>query len=209
MAALSQARRVAWVAGSATKLASSNKQMKRKLFLIIGLLAFLAGGVHAQDTNPIPAPAISGPGWDAIQFLGSGSNWLVAPYMIYSTGSKSAGGGIGVGYKVSDFVVPTLRLDYLEGGLYMPSASLQLQAPLKLLGKVTLIPFAFAGLATPISGKGKDNGSAVGIFGIGGAIRTDFIGSDKWWKPQDVIFDFEKWSGFSGSQYRLGFVWKL
>jgi hypothetical protein len=74
---------------------------------------------------------------------------------------------------------------------------------------VTFIPFAFAGIATPIAGKGADNGTAVGIFGVGGAIRTDFIPGSSWWKPQDLIFDVEKWSGFQGTQYRFGFVWKL
>lgn len=174
----------------------------------------------ATDTNPAP-PVLSGPAWDAIQFLGSGSNWMIAPYGIFSTGSRtsgsdwvagkhSIGAGIGVGYKVSEFVVPTMRLDYLDGELWMPSASLQLQAPIKLLNKVTLIPFVFGGLATPIAGKGKDNGTAIGIYGAGAAVRLDFISkSTSKWVPIDVIADFEKWGGFDGSQYRFGLVWKL
>jgi hypothetical protein len=111
---------------------------------------------------------------------------------------------------VNDFVVPTVRLDYLDGELWMPSASLQLQAPVKLFGRMTLIPFGFGGIATPITGKGSDNGTAVGIYGIGGAIRLDFLGGNtSRWKPLDIIFDCEKWTGFPSQQYRLGFVWKL
>ncbi|HSM84600.1 MAG TPA: hypothetical protein VLT16_00555 [Candidatus Limnocylindrales bacterium] len=171
--------------------------------LLVGLM--LAGAVESQaqivDTNmPAPSPVLSGPATQVIDFLTTGSNWMVAPYGIVTTDSKF-GGGIAFGYKLSDFVVPTMRLDYLEGQLWMPSASLQLQAPLTIMGKITAIPFTFAGIATPISGAGNNNGSAVGIFGAGAAIRLS--------SKVDVVGDYEKWSGFKGGQIRFGILYKF
>jgi hypothetical protein len=157
-----------------------------------------------QGTN---APVIAGPGWDAFQFLTSGaSNWMVAAYGIWDSGSEQAGFGLGAGYRVNDFIVPTMRLDFLptaEGGteIWMPSASIQLQAPVRLMGKLDLVPFGFAGIATCVSGRDEDNGAPVGIFGLGGAVR---IG-----RHFDVIGDYEIWSGFAGSQYRLGVLYKF
>jgi hypothetical protein len=151
--------------------------------------------------GPISAPVLSGPAASIVDFLTSASNIMVAPYGIASSDMKKFGAGLGIGFRVSEFVVPTLRLDYFDGTIWMPSASLQLQAPLKILGKWTVIPFAFGGLATPLSGKGVDNGSAVGIVGIGAAIRF----GEKW----DLIGDYEKWTGFSTDQIRVGFVYKF
>jgi hypothetical protein len=190
--------------------------MKKALILAtaIGLLAFTSTA-PAQNTQTVYVtnnsyinldlgtngmPFLSGPVTKVFEFLGQGSNYMIAPYGIVTSAGK-CGGGIAVGYKVSEFVVPMLRADYLDGTLFMPSASLQLQAPITLTGKFTTIPFAFAGIATPLAGKGIDNGTAVGIFGAGMAARVS--------THCDIVFDVEKWSGFSGQQYRFGVLYKF
>lgn len=172
--------------------------------LLLGALTLSTPAINAQtaDTNAPPdtGSIIGGPASSLLDFLGTGSNWMIAPYGIVSTDQKF-GGGVAVGYKISNFVVPTMRLDYFDGQVWMPSASLQLQAPLTILGKVTVVPFAFGGLATPIAGKGASNGSAVGIFGAGAAVRI----SSKF----DIVADYEKWSGFKGAQMRFGILYKF
>lgn len=186
----------------------------KTLILAIGLAIGLALSTTAQ-TNPQPdtnavSSLIGGPGAELISFLSTGSNWMVASYVIVPSSSQyGVGGGIGIGYRVSDFVVPTMRLDYLDKTIWMPSGSLQLQAPFKLFNKLTLIPFVFPGIATPVSGTGGNNGSAVGIFGAGAAVRLDAIGSGSFWQHSDIIFDVEKWTSFTGQQIRIGFVYKF
>lgn len=178
----------------------------KKLLLCLSLAACISLPVAAQtNTNN---PILTGPGADAWTFLtASASNWIVAPYGIASTDGKTFGAGLGVGYKLSEFVVPTLRIDGVDSTdgftVWMPSASLQLQAPVKILNAVTVVPFAFAGIATPIAGQHENNGSVVGIFGVGGAIRLG--------KNWDLLGDFEIWNGggfSSQQQIRFGFGWK-
>jgi hypothetical protein len=170
--------------------------------------------VTVTDTNP-PQPFISGPLADLFNFAKNGSNFIIAPYAIFaqSSGSKfGAGAGLALGYHINEFVVPTMRLDYLNKQLFMPSASLQLQAPVTLFGKLTVIPFGFSGIATPISGAGANNGSVVGIFGAGGAVRLDFLGSGAFWQHTDVVGDYELWTGggFNNQkQIRFGLAYKF
>lgn len=169
-------------------------------------LSLIAQEVPPTNPPPVPptdtTPLFSGPARTAFDFLTSSStNWMVVPYGIVNSKFDKFGGGIAVAYKLSEFVAPALRLDYYDGRVWMPSASLQLQAPVRIMNKFELIPFAFSGLATPLSGKGNENGTAVGIFGAGAAIR---IGA-RW----DIIGDVEKWSGFEGLQYRMGVVFKF
>lgn len=173
--------------------------MKKHILPLLAALA-LALPIHAQTLTNLPT-FLDGPGGKVWDFLTASSNIMIAPYGIISTDGKKFGGGIGAGFRVSEFVVPTLRLDYYDGRVWMPSASLQLQLPVTLAGKLTAIPFAFGGLATPLSGKGNDNGSAVGIVGVGLAVR---IGTH--W---DIIGDLERWTGFAKDQVRLGVVYKF
>ena len=173
--------------------------MKASLFkaALIGLsLTTLSLPAQTVSTN---TPVVDSP---VFQFLASSSsNWFVAPYGIATTKASKYGGGLAIGYKLSDYVAPVMRLDYLDGTLWMPSASLQLQVPFTLFGKVTTIPFTFAGIATPIAGAGTLNGSAVGIYGAGAAFRltTKF----------DFVGDIEKWSSFPGQQIRFGVLYKF
>lgn len=176
-----------------------------KLLLTIGLACALNASVNAQtnnvDTNnPVTLPPEAS---KIIDFVGSSSNLMVAAYGIAATDFKTFGGGIALAYKLSDMIVPTIRLDYYDRELWMPSASLQLQTPIKLFNKVTMIPFAFAGVAEALGGSssGVSSGSVVGIFGVGGAIQL----SSKW----DFVMDYEKWTGFDKDQIRSGFLYKF
>lgn len=177
----------------------------KKIFVSLFITIALSLHCIAQTTNTSPG-VIDSP---VFQFLTQGSNWIVAPYAIYDTTTKNFGGGIGAGYKLNDFVVPTMRLDYINNGLWVPSGSLQLQAPVTIMGKVTVIPFVFTGIATSLRNEdNRYNGSAVGIFGLGGAVR---INSTKWYVPSDVLVDYERWTGgpFEDKQVRFGLVFKL
>lgn len=173
--------------------------------LIIGITVVLALFTAQAQTNT-NSPVIGGPAADAWKFVTTEgiTNWVVAPYVIYDSHSEEFGGGLGVGYMLSQFVVPTLRVDYLHKEVWMPSASLQLQLPVRIMNKVTFTPFAFGGIATCVSGQGSENGTAVGIYGIGGALT---LKKDKWY----LLGDAEQWNGanFQGWQYRFGFAYKF
>jgi len=175
-----------------------SKTMKK--LIAVALLACTISVAQAQiSTND--NPFLSGPTTQILDFLSHGSNWMAVAYGTANDKFDKFGGGVALGYRASDFLVPTLRLDYYDGRVWMPSASIQLQAPMTLFGKITVIPFAISGIATPIAGKGSDNGTAVGIFGAGLAAR---VGAH--W---DIIGDAEKWTGFDGYQIRFGALYKF
>lgn len=159
-------------------------------------------------TDLPPAPALTNaftlgePADRVLQFLGNSTNWMVAAYGIMghnSEGDRAMGAGIGAFYGLNEFTGAGLRLDYLDGELWMPSGNFQLQVPIKL-GKYDLVPFMFGGMATPMKGKGVDD-NVVGIFGAGLALRiTDRL---------DIVYDMEKWTGFPENQHRFGLLWKF
>lgn len=177
--------------------------MKNKLITCIALLCLLVSTAHSQviNTNTSP-PTLEGPGMEFIEFLSQGSNWIIAPYGIYDSGSEQFGAGIGAFYQINNFVLAGMRLDGLgaEDGwdMWMPSGQIQLQAPLVLFGKVKLTPFGFTGIATPVTGQQGDNGTGVGVFGAGLAVGIS--------KNFHLVGDIEKWVGahFTGEQYRFG-----
>lgn len=163
-----------------------------------------------QVLNYVPpstnAPVISGPVQDAWDFVTTAgvSNWVVGTYGIYSETSKTWGGGVGVGYKLSDFVVPIFRMDMIGPDVYLPSGNLQLQVPVTLFGKLTAVPFGFGGVATTVAGGGNENGAVVGILGIGMAVRIT--------KNIDLLGDWEIWEGgkfHQDNQIRFGAAWKF
>lgn len=185
--------------------------MKRIIALIVGVALWCAA-VNAQ-TNTVPEPPPPETSTNQpplipeipgiiIGFLSNtASNWYVAPYGIYSSDTETFGAGIGVGYAITPNVVTVMRMDYLNDEIWMPSGSVQLQAPIRLMNRLQVTPFAFGGIATPLSGRGDDNRTAAGIAGAGMATRfNDHIG---------VIYDVEYWSNFSGPQHRFGLFWKF
>lgn len=175
--------------------------MKIKLTLASLLLA---GTLFAQSTNVSP-PILSSP---IVDFL-SRSNLIGAVYGIYDQTSHKGGGGVALAYKMNEFVVPTLRIDYINSTIWNPSISLQLQVPITILGKWRAIPFAFDGLATVVSGKGKRNLEAENIAGVGLAIG--FKSDTSFYVPKGIVFDYERWtgSGFNDNQFRGGVYWKF
>lgn len=179
--------------------------MKKFLTLLAVSLCCLTG--YSQDTNTPPADT----GWwnnPIIGVLSNGSNWIVAPYAIYDTTTKEFGGGIGAGYKISDYVVTVIRLDAISDNLFVPSGSIQLQLPITLFGAVKVTPFGFSGIATKLNGK-SGNGDPIGIFGTGGAIS--FKADTQWYIPKGIIADYERWTGggFNDDQIRFGLLFKF
>lgn len=189
--------------------------MKSKL-----VLAAIVAALFTLTTQAQTNLTLGGPGMKIIQFLGNGSNWMFSTYGIYAekgAGGKSPGygGGLGAFVRVNDFLATGLRLDTIASGgqakLWMPSGDIQIQAPITLFGKadtngivsggVTVVPFGFGGVATPLAGRGSDNGTVVGIFGMGMALRIQ--------KHWDLVYDWEKWTGFSGNQHRFGILYKF
>lgn len=144
---------------------------------------------------------------DVISFLQGGSNWFVVPFgtlwdhKVNGKSETDFGGGIALGYKVSEYFAPVMRLDYLAGDLWLPSGTIQLQVPIHLGKKFTVYPFAFGGVGTAISGDGKNNGEANAIYGMGVAIVLS--------KKVDIVADWEQWSELPGDQWRLGVLIKF
>lgn len=180
--------------------------MKTLSSIIAGLL--LAVAVSAQTNTPAPVTTNTVPSlpehvstW--IRFLSNtSSNWLVAPYIIYVDDDiNSYGAGIGAFYKLSDYALTGMRLDYVNSELVMPSVNVQLQLPIKVANKLTVTPFAVSGLATPLDGRGSDDGTAVGILGAGVAVSVT--------KKIGVVYDIESWTSFDGTQHRFGIFFKF
>lgn len=170
--------------------------MKRYLSLLI-----LAVGLNVMGQS---APILSSP---IVDFL-SRSNLIVATYGIYGTTSHEGGVGLGLGYKLSEFVVPTLRFDYIAGRIWQPSASLQLQVPVTIAGRITVTPFIFEGIATPLTGKKGANFDPVNIAGLGAAFKLPAF---RWYTPSGLIWDYERWTGagWNDNQIRFGAYWKF
>jgi hypothetical protein len=155
----------------------------------IGLLAAILIALSSCASK-----AQQSPGAAALQTLTTGTNWIGCGYGIYDTGTKSFGGGVAMAYKLSDFALPVVRLDYIHQNIFMPSATIQLQLPFDLWGfRVT--PLTFTGIATPLSGKDAINGSPIGMIGAGVSVSKGRFG---------LVADVENWSKFSGLQFRLG-----
>jgi hypothetical protein len=153
---------------------------------------------------------IEGPLITLLTDITTATNLSIAPYAIYDTGTKSMGGGLLAVYNVTSWAAGGIGMQYLNQELWMPSAQFQLQAPVIINKSISLIPFVFTGIGTPIAGgSGKDfadNGSAVGIFGGGMAVK---VFGDLNSSHLDVFTAIAKWSGFSGEQIYGGFVYRF
>lgn len=185
--------------------------MKRTIIALIGLLALLALPVAAQTNAPPPtAPTQE----NLLDFLTTGSNYWAAAGGAYSVDSKEWGATVALGYIVpgTEVISPMLRLDELGGDFYLISGQLRLQPPRQLMGKIPLIPFAMAGVGTPLGGAGPENGTAIGIVGAGAALKLDVLGDAWLWKHLDIVGDYEYWSGLNtarANQVRFGFLLKF
>jgi hypothetical protein len=176
-----------------------------------------------MDQPPIPTVSESLDGlWQAIS---TSTNWYFATYYIHAKAlAKPNGWGVGAFYPINPQntfqVVAGLRLDEVNGHFWMPSGSAALQVPLRLFnGKVILKPLAYVGVGVPLSGATvggvtipgetpKDNnGEPTAITGFGLTIKFD-LGDKTWAKyVPEIGADLEKWSGFAGTQSRIGTIW--
>ena len=168
------------------------------------------------------------------QGLSQTATWLSAPpyYItgggVYAPGLKNKlGAYIGV-YKpvITNSLIAAIvgaRVDYVDGGFWMPQMNGQLGVPLhplknftflpSWLSGTTLTPFAFAGIGLPLSGAvigtvtvpgtiRDNNGQPTAIIGEGAAIAVYSPTNQNW--SIDIVGDRETWSGFAGTQYRFG-----
>lgn len=177
----------------------------KRTFSILALLGLLYTANAQTNTTPPVASTI----WD---YLTTGSNYWAAPYATASVQGSGFGGGIAVGYNLSQTVNPVLRLDYFNGHFYMPSLTAQLQPPVTLFGKFPVIPFGIAGAGTTIGGNGVNNGTMVTILGAGVALRGSSIASGGLLAKMDLVVDYEKWLGLPQNvqnQIRFGVLLKF
>lgn len=150
-----------------------------------------ADRVTAYDSVTNPVNKIT-------EFLSNAtSNIIVVPYGIASTDFKKFGGGVALGYELSQNVVPFLRVEKYNGDFFMPSGTVQLQVPVKF-GSFVIVPLAYTGVAVPL-GEKHVNDPVVGIVGTGAAVR---LGA-----KFDLLAAYEVRTA-TGNQICLGFGWK-
>jgi hypothetical protein len=208
--------------------------MKKLLLVVVlsSIAAFCSDGYSQGLTAPPltleqPTPTIQSSVqglWDA--FLTGNSKWLFEAHGLYAPKLQNKyGGGAGVFYPLNDYVYTGLRIDWVDGGFWMPSGNAGLQLPIRpfnkfggLAAKLVLTPFAYVGIGIPLSGATvgditipgsvqNNNGQATVITGYGLAVSV--------WQNKkgnvtfSLIGDREKWAGFEGSQYRAGCAFRI
>lgn len=121
---------------------------------------------------------------NAIAALGlSITNWSVDPYATYAPsapgGSSKFGGGLFACYDFNSYAGAGLGLDWL-GQFSLVSGDIQLKAPFHLATlfpslssaswyqNFEIVPFVIGGVATPYSGNGHFNGTAMVVSDVGG-----------------------------------------
>jgi hypothetical protein len=193
--------------------------------------------VEGAVTNPVATPVTNVPASPlvntnltvgselalAVETLFISTNMLWEAHAMYAPElAHHAGGGIGGYYLLSQTGSGTVtldtytgvRIDWVDGGFWMPEGNVGLQVPVKLENWLTVTPFTYVGVGVPLSGASiggftiggtvaNDNdGQITGIVGAGGAIQFFSFDSGKW--NAGALGDAEKWGGFSGTQFRFG-----
>lgn len=175
--------------------------MKPKTYSLLTacFLAIVTLPATAQSTNAPPNL------WDIVT---TGTNYFGGGYGTVNYKLNTAGGGIFVGYRATDFLAPVARLDYWSGTLYTMSLNVELQVPRTVMGKIPVVPFAIAGVETPLKG----NASTDAVVGAGAAIRLDFLGTSWLATHLDLVGDYEMHFGLPTDQQhqiRFGLLLKL
>ncbi|MDE2104755.1 MAG: hypothetical protein KGL39_46390 [Patescibacteria group bacterium] len=195
-------------------------KFSRFLATVAALAALcLASAAPAQITNT-PAPTVQGGVQQIVDAIKSGNtNWWFEAHGLYAPGlQKKTGGGLGAFWNISQYVYTGVRIDYVNGGFWMPSGSATFQLPIQIFSWLQFAPLGYTGIGIPLSGATvgsvtlpgqtpKDNnGQPTAILGYGAAIRIANINTTSKWLPKhiDLIGDREIWTGFSGQQFRLG-----
>ena len=205
--------------------------MKKLLTVMFAVAVSVSVNAQGLTAPPLtleqPTPTIGSAAqglWDA--FLGSNSKWLFEAHGLYAPKlQRQYGGGAGVFYPLNDYVYTGLRIDWVDGGFWMPSGNAGLQLPIRPFNrfggawsKLVLTPFAYVGIGIPLSGATvgditipgsvrNNNGQATVITGYGLAVSI--------WQNKagtvtfSLIGDREKWQGFEGSQYRAGCAFRI
>lgn len=178
--------------------------MKKSLLSFVLAVVCLTG--YSQTNTPAAAPWIDSP---VLDFL-SRSNLLVVPYGVYDDGTHQFGGGIGLGYRVSEFLVPYLRFEQFGGKGWNVGGTAQLQVPIHLAGgKITIVPLFYPGIAVTSGTETGNDGNAVAILGTGIAIR--FPQSDSLLAPRSLLVCYERWTGggFNNNHWLGGLCWQF
>lgn len=158
------------------------------------------------DTNATPAGFLN----DLGNFLSEGTNFILIPFGTLTTGNNGkygGGGGVALAYHLSDYVVPALRVDYLNKAFYQGALTAQLQLPLHIGQSAVVFPFVIGGVATPFGGGSDNPGTVQGIAGTGLALEFGAPGSTL--SHFGLVYDMEKWSATPGLQHRIGLITKL
>jgi len=119
-------------------------------------------------------------------------------------GSKATdrfGGGIFALYPVAEYAYVGLRLDWISGALYAPSATIGARYTLdKVMFKPTF--FSTGGLVYTVSGAGVSTKSVGAIAGLGviGNLKTSKDGR----YTLDVFIEGEKWTNLPGEVLHFG-----
>lgn len=172
--------------------------MKKLTALLLTIVAVCLPASAQTNEAPAPAPKIdTGTVWADLALLTSSNLYGVA-YGIYDTTTSEVGAGVGIIYDVTKYVGTCVRYDFIGGNLHRAGGTAQLQLPMKLFNKVTVVPFVFAGVAAKVAGKGSGSDGLM-ISGAGVAVRI----STKW----DLIGDYERWGG--NNQIRFGALYKF
>jgi len=205
----------------------------KKILAVLSIALLAAIGVQAQTgLNQVPnlmpgEPTVSGALADLKTAIFGRSNGVVEVHALYAKGlSSKYGGGIGYFWNVNPYLLGGVRLDYVDGGFYMPSGNATLQLPTHPLKSLTFLPkwasdveltyFGYGGVGIPLSGAKvynftvpghiKNNaGQATAILGMGAAVK---VATAHGWEIF-AIADRETWSGFNGAQWRFGALAKI
>jgi hypothetical protein len=165
----------------------------KKILAILGIVSALSFSTQAQTNSVISTNSFWQTLWDDAT---TGSNYWVAPYMMKSTKSSSWGGGIAIAFDQNPSTTvlkPILDLSYFDRQFWFGNLSLQLQPPRNLLGKLPTIPFLTVGGTMPFSGAAGANGNVFPVYGVGLAVRTDFLSSNTsdFWHKLDLFVAYK------------------
>ena len=182
----------------------------KKLLLSAVISAALLTSVQGQTNSPAQAQSITQALDNLWRALSANStNWLFEAHALYAPKLQlKYGGGVGAFYPFDKYVFAGTRLDWVDGGFWMPSGNAGVQLPINLFGKVKISPFGYAGIGIPLSGAKTpardNNGNPTAILGYGAEVHI--------WSSSDgkisigAVADSESWSGFAGRQYRGGIL---
>lgn len=143
---------------------------------LLGLTAIQAFGQTPTNTPPAAPPTggLLAAGETIWSDLESATNYGVAPYLSFGLNNHKVGGGVLALYNFNNFIGAGIGADYL-GSFSLVSGNVQLKLPLQPLQftkwpwatNITLTPFVYTGIGTPLSGSGQNNGGVSTHIGVG------------------------------------------